>query len=429
MLMQENILQYIWQFQYFNATELLTTDKEKLQIIHPGNLNNNQGPDFSSAKIKIGQTTWVGNVEVHINSSGWALHNHSSDRNFNNVILHVVWNHDTEVKDGNGNNLPTLELKNRVPKVLLEKYNLLMGASLFIPCEKQIFPVKELTLIHWKQRLVAERLMEKSGKIFSILRETNYHWEETFWRLIASNFGLTVNSNFFMQIAKELPINLLAKHKNQIQQVEAFLFGVSGLLENEFTEKYPILLQKEYSFYKKKYAFKKVEGKLSFLRMRPANFPTIRLAQLAMLIHQSEHMFSKIRNTISVKEVKKMLLVSANDYWNYHYVFDEETAYKEKKMGKQMIDNIIINTVIPILFSYGIHKNENQFKEIALQWLEELSAEKNSITRGFEKLKIENKNALDSQFLLQLKNEYCNAKKCLECGIGNAILKSKPGNQ
>jgi hypothetical protein len=422
--MKEDLLQYIWQFQYFNNSELRATSGEVIQVIHPGNHNSNQGPDFKEAKIKINQTLWAGNIELHINSSQWNLHNHSSDSNFNNIILHVVWNHDTEIKDSNGSNLPTLELKTRVSKLLLKKYNELMESSAFIPCQNQVRQVNELTLSGWKQRLVAERLIIKSKKILDVLKETKFHWEETFWRLIATNFGLKVNSDFFRNIACSLPIKILAKHKNRIQQIEALLFGQAGLLQSEFREKYPLMLQQEYRFYQKKYNLIPVSGELFFLRMRPANFPTIRLAQLAMLIHESEHLFSKIKDALSLKEIIKMFEVKANVYWHYHYLFDEETDYKEKTLGRQMINNIIINTVVPALFAYGMHNNEEKYKDKAITLLEEVAAEKNVITKGFENLNFLNKSAFDSQALIQLKNEYCNKKFCLRCAIGNALLKN-----
>ncbi|MEO6838428.1 MAG: DUF2851 family protein [Ginsengibacter sp.] len=420
--MKEEILQYIWKFQYYNKNELMTTNGDSISVIHPGNHNVNQGPDFKEAKIKINNTLWAGNVEIHINSSHWILHNHSADSNYNNIILHIVWNHDVEIKDQNGNNLPTLEMQSRVSNMLLIKYQQLMESGQFIPCEKLQHNLNDLALTGWKQRLVAERLISKSENIFNILKETNYHWEETFWWLIASNFGLKVNSEVFKRIAQSLPISILAKHKNNVIQIEALLFGQAGLLDNKFEEKYPLMLQKEYLFYQKKYGLKKVDGELFFLRMRPANFPTIRLAQLAMLIHNSEHLFSKIKETVSISEIKKMLAVEANDYWHYHYTFDESSDYKIKKLGKQMIDNIIINTIVPIIFSYGLHNNEEPFKEKAIKWLEEISPEKNEITKGFEKLNYANKNAFDSQAFIELKNKYCNHKLCLQCSIANSIL-------
>jgi hypothetical protein len=424
--MKEEILQYIWKFQYYNNKELLSTNGDRISVIHPGTHNLNQGPDFTEAKIKIKDTLWAGNVELHINSSHWNLHQHSADNNYNNIILHIVWNHDVEIKDANGNNLPTLELQSRVSKLLLEKYSLLMETAHFIPCEKLSHNLSELSFTSWKQRLVAERLLSKSENIFDVLKQTNFHWEETFWWLIAANFGLKVNSEMLKKIAQSLPLNTLAKHKNSIIQIEAMLFGQAGLLEKDFDEKYPQMLQKEYRFYQKKYKLKPVDGELFFLRMRPANFPTIRLAQLAMLIHNSEHLFSKIKETASVGEVKKMFSLEANDYWHYHYIFDEETGYHVKRLGKQMVDNIIINTIVPILFSYGLHHEEEFYKEKAIKWLEEISPEKNAVTKGFENLHYSNKNAFDSQAFIQLKNAYCHHKLCLQCAIGNSLLKASP---
>ena len=421
--MKEKLLQYIWQFQYFNKNELATIDGEPLQIIHQGSFNTNQGADFFEAKIKIGNTTWAGNIELHIKSSDWVLHKHSADKNYNNIILHVVWQHDTEINIA-GNKLPALELHNKVSKLLLKKYEELMNASLFIPCANYVHTIKEITLLSWKQRLLAERLEEKSANILSCLEQNNFHWEETFWWLIAKNFGIKINSEAFEKTARSLSVNILSKHKNQIHQLEALLFGQAGLLEKEFSDDYPKMLQKEYEFYKKKYKLQQPVAQLFFLRMRPANFPTLRLAQLAMLISNSTHLFSKVKESVSVSEVKHFLEVTANDYWHYHYVFDEASPFKKKTLGEQMADNIIINTIVPILFAYGLHHNEQQYKDKAIAWLERISPEKNLITKGFESLKFANKNSFDSQAYIQLKNKYCDHKRCLECSIGNALLKN-----
>jgi hypothetical protein len=421
--MKEDLLQFIWEFQYFNNSELQCTDGDRVQIIHPGTHNSNQGPDFKEAKIKINDIVWSGNVELHINSSDWNMHHHSDDRNYNNIILHVVWNHDTEIKDANGNNLSTVELQSRVSKLLLEKYSKLKENVRFIPCENLHSDLSSLALSSWKQRLVAERLIDRSENILNALRQTNFHWEETFWWLIAANFGLTLNSGVFKKMAQSLPLSLVAKHKKNIIQVEALLYGQAGLLNKIFTDQYPQMLQKEYFFYQKKYKLAPVEEDLYYLRMRPANFPTIRLAQLAMLICSSEHLFSKIKETESIDELKKMFTVVANDYWHYHYVFDEVSEYKIKKLGSQMVNNIIINTVVPVIFSYGLHHGEEVFKEKAIRWLEETAPEKNTITQGFERLQYFNNNAFDSQAYIQLKNEYCKHHLCLRCVIGNSILK------
>jgi len=421
--MKERLLQYIWQFQYFNKNELTTANNEPLQIINAGSFNSNQGPDFLSAKLKISNTTWAGNIEVHINSSDWNLHKHSADNNYNNIVLHVVWVHDKEINDVHGNALPTLELQSRVSKLLLSRYEELMMASLFIPCQKQIRLVNELTLSNWKQRLLVERLQKKSAVIFQFLTENNWHWEETFWWMLAKNFGIQVNSNAFEKVARSIPINLLAKHKNQIHQIEALLFGQAGLLDKDFEEDYPVLLQKEFTFFRKKHKLERVNEQLFFLRMRPANFPTIRLAQLAMLIHTSHHLFSQIKEATSFEEVKKVLNVTANDYWHYHYMFEETSGFKKKNIGEAMINNLLINTIVPVLFAYGHQHNEQMYKDKAISWLEKISSEKNIITKGFEALNLPNKNSFDSQSYIQLKNEYCNKRRCLECAVGNAIFK------
>ena len=417
--MIERLLQFIWQFQYFNKSPLSTSAGESLQIISPGRNNFNQGPDFADAKIKIGPTTWAGNIELHFKTSDWKKHNHHKDPHYNNVILHVVWEDD----DSTPGSLPVLQLKEKVPKILLQRFEELMNATGFIACEKMIYTTRDLTWKSWKDRLLAERLLRKAKTIENYLQKCRYHWEEAFWRLLARNFGMKVNAELFEEIAGSVPVNLLAKHKNQVHQLEALLLGQANLLHEEAEEDYPKMLSREYAFYKKKYALRSCHNPAFFLRMRPGNFPSVRLAQLAMLIHESAHLFSKIREAESVKKVKTWFDITANDYWHYHYRFDEISPFKRKRLGDAMIDNIIINTIVPMLFAYGDYHGEERYKQKALQWLEETGAENNSITRGFRQLNIENKNAFDSQALIELKNEYCNKKRCLECAVGNSILK------
>jgi hypothetical protein len=298
-----------------------------------------------------------------------------------------------------------------------------MNASSFIPCEKSIQTVRDITWYSWKERLLAERLLRKAGVVEQFLQQSNYHWEESFWWLLARNFGAKVNATAFETMAKSIPLNILSKHKSQIQQLESLLFGQAGLLNDNFTEDYPILLQKEYKFLQTKYQLKPVHESIYFLRMRPGNFPTVRLAQLAALVHESSHLFSRIKEIVSVKEIKNWFDIPANDYWHYHYRFDESSSFKKKKPGSGMIDNIIINSIVPVLFAYGNYNNESKYKIKALQWLQETAAENNSITKGFHTIGVENKSAYDSQALIELKNEYCNEKKCLDCAVGNYLLK------
>jgi len=417
--MTERLLQYIWQMQYYNRNQLVTADGEQLLIIHPGTLNTNQGPDFNDAKIKVNNTLWAGNIELHLLSSDWNAHGHSADQNYQNVILHVVWQDDLPLQVP----FPVLELQSKVSKMMLARFDELMNTSRFIACENMIGQVPDLVWTSWKTRLVVERLQRKTAVVIDYLQQNNQHWEETFWWMIARNFGSTVNSDAFEKIARSLPLRLLAKHKHQLHQAEALLFGQAGLLENEFQESYPLLLQKEYRFYKKKYQLKPVSLPLYFLRMRPSNFPTIRLAQLSMLIHHSSHLFSLIKEASGLPEVIKLLDVKANDYWHYHYRLGEPSAYREKNLGEQTIHSIIINTVVPILFAFGHYHQDEALKEKALNWLQHAKAEKNNITRGFQLVGIKNDTAFDSQALLQLKNLYCMHRRCLECAVGNKLLR------
>ncbi len=418
--MTERLLQYIWQFQYFNKNELQTTTGENVQVIHPGIHNIHQGPDFTDAKILIGNTTWAGNVELHLQTKQWHQHEHHTDKNYNNVILHVVYEDD---ESDSLINIPVIELHQRISNILISRYLEWMERKSFIPCESAISQVKQLTWSAWIDRLLAERLTRKAETVFTFLKKSNHNWEDVFWWLLARNFGAHVNADAFEHMARSIPLKLLGKHKNNLLQLEALLFGQAGLLNESFQDDYSIMLQKEYAFLKNKYKLQPVYITPLFLRMRPGNFPTIRLAQLAMLVHHSSHLFSKIREANHAEEIKEWLNVSANDYWHYHYRLDEPTTYKPKNLGKAMINNIIINTMAPVIFAYGQYHQQEIYKEKALHWLESCSAESNSITSGYQQLGIKNATAAESQALIELKNEYCHYKRCLDCAVGNAIIR------
>ncbi|HRQ49767.1 MAG TPA: DUF2851 family protein [Agriterribacter sp.] len=421
--MTERLLQFIWQMQYFNKADLRTTCNEPLQVIYPGQFNTNQGPDFREASLKINTTTWVGNIELHVKASDWKLHRHGEDKNYRNIILHVVWENDDPVHDERGNEMPALVLEDKVSILLLQRYEALMLAQTVIPCSSSLAVVPELVWSSWKARLVAERLERKTHIVGEYLKETNGHWEEVFWWMLARNFGIAVNSDAFEAVARSLPVKTLAKHKHQIQHLESFLMGQAGLLNADFKEDYPRMLQKEYRFYRKKYNFLPVYEPVHFLRMRPGSFPTVKLAQLAKLIQQSSRLFGKIKAASRLHQVKNMLAVTANDYWHYHYRFDEVSAFKEKALGRQMTDNVIINTVIPVLFAYGYLNQEQSYKSRALQWLEATAPEQNSIARQWAALGVIHSSAYDSQACIELTKAYCHNKNCLNCAAGAAILK------
>ena len=422
--MNERLLQFVWQFRYYNHSSLHTTDGKSLQIIHPGILNRNSGPDFSEAKIKIDDTTWVGNVELHVCASDWHRHHHSSDKNYSNIILHVVWNNDEAIYDDIGQTLTTLEMQSLVAKVTLQRFEHLMQTADGIPCAFALPVLNEVSWLSWKERLVAERLQQKSGLIIQWLKEYDNNWEEVFWISLSRSFGMKVNAELFEQIAKTIPVNLLAKHKNQIHQLEALLLGQAGLLNEDLEDDYAILLKKEYNFLSKKYGLKAFNKQPDFLRMRPSNFPTLRLAQLAMLVHQSNHLFSKIKSAGKLNEIFKWFDITANDFWHYHYTLTDEAVYKQKSIGRSFIQHIIINAIVPVLFAYALHKNENAWHERSLNWLIELEPELNNITRQWKKYGVDNKNALHSQALIHLKNNYCNKKKCLDCAVGVKLFRT-----
>lgn len=421
--MTERLLQFIWQFQYFNHNNLLTTNDESLLVLQPGQLNRNQGPDFLEAKIKIDNTILAGSIELHLAASQWYVHSHHTDPNYNNVILHVVWQHDREATLANGSVLPSLELQPLVSVLMLQQYESLMNSKSFSACENQLPVLSEIGWMSWKERLAVERLSARAQTVLELFQESGSHWEETFWWMLARNFGVKVNMESFESIAKSISINILAKHKSQLNQLEALLLGQAGLLNDDFEEAYPQMLQREYRFLKTKHGLEPAVISPVFLRMRPANFPGLRLAQLAALVYSASHLFSKIKAAETILELKALLNITANDYWHYHYRFDEETAFKPKHLGDQMIENIIINTIAPMLFSYGHYHNEQRWKDKSVDWLSQLRAEDNNITKHWKQKGISCISALDSQALLELHKNYCNRKECLRCAVGNKMLR------
>lgn len=420
--MNERLLQFIWQFQYFNRKALGTTAGETLQIEHPGTWNHHQGPDFSAAMIRIGNTKWAGNIELHLRSSDWDKHKHTHDERYRNIILHVVWEDDAPVHDQNGQPVPTLILQQRIPRSLLVRYEQMMHTVAPVACAGYLPALTNLGWAAWKERLVAERLERKSQQVLDYLKQSGGSWEEISWWLLAAGFGIRVNTVLFEMMARSLPLSLLGKHRSQLPQLEALLMGQANLLAGKYKDAYPILLQREYRFLQKKYKLLPVNKQPAFLRMRPAAFPTIRLAQLAVFLQDSHGFFALIKEVTDCKKICDQLMVTANDYWHYHYVFEEATGFQPKQLGKQMAVSILVNTVIPILFAYGLYTGEETYKERAIQWLYQLPPEQNKLTRQWES--VTNQSALDSQALIELTNHYCAHKRCLECAVGNKILKN-----
>ena len=423
--MTEEFLHHIWKFRLFDQLELKTTEGEAINIEKPGDHNFDAGPDFFNGKIKVGKTLWAGNIEVHINASDWKKHFHQHDKAYDNIILHVVNNADIKLYRSSGEEIPTIEIKGRIHRKLFQNYLDFKSSSDWIPCEKQISSVPALILNNTIDKLLLERLERKSHAILNSLSLNNNNWEETFYQLLARNFGFKTNAEPFELLAKSLPSLTLAKHKNNLLQIEALLFGQAGMLDQHYNDKYVLALQNEYAFLKQKYRLQPVENHLwKFLRLRPVNFPTIRIAQFAGLVFNSSHLFSRILEEENEKSLRAILNVTVSEYWETHFMLDRSSKKRGKHLGDEGIDNIFINTVVPFLFVYGKQKGDERYVARALSLLENIKGESNAIISKWASLKVCTEKAYSTQGLLQLKNEYCSRKRCLNCAIGNYLLKN-----
>lgn len=424
--LHEALLQYIWQFKLFNTRNLCSSTGEKLEILHTGFKNPNAGPDFLEAQIRIDQTLWVGQVEIHKSAADWYHHKHHLDLSYDNVILHVVYEADRGAaiyrKDASA--VPCLVLKPLVNPELFERYAELMAQLEPLPCGRLIHTVDMLHIQSMVTRCAIERLEQKTTSILALLKSLNGDWAESFYRLMAKNFGFKVNALPFEMLAAALPQRWFQKHRKNPKQIEALVFGTAGLLQGKFKDTYPVQLQQEYQYLKVKYQLKPLEPSLwKFARMHPQNFPSLRLAQFSALIVRSYKLFSTLLKAKSLKELNtffKNLPVSA--YWQSHLRFDR-VGQAHTQIGDTSIQLLTINTLAPCLYAYGTYINKAVYRDRAIALLEDLPAENNHIIRYFKNKNITLQHALDSQGLLQLYTRYCSVKKCLSCSIGLKILK------
>ncbi len=421
--MPEEFYQYVWQTGAFSIKELKTTQNEAIQIIHPGIKNTHAGPDFFNARVKIGETEWAGNVEVHILASDWFKHHHEIDEAYNQIILHVVCKNDCEVIRKDGSKVAILLLTDYLNPVLATNYKLLIENINWIPCEKMLNSIDSIYKTQMLHRTATERLEIKAMLIEQDVAYLNGDWETAFYRHTAKCFGFKTNAVPFGMLAKTIPHLILGKHKNNLHQIEAIVFGQAGMLNENLIDDYGISLLKEYKFLKQKYDLKGMDAFIwKFMRMRPVNFPTIRIAQFAWLVCNSAHLFSKILSDTSINQLKKLFKAETSDYWKEHFLFDKKTVFSEKNLGENSINSLLINAVAPFLFSYGRANNNDNLKDRAIEILEKTESESNSIVEKFESLGLQSVSSLESQGLLHLKEYYCNRKKCLHCTIGNSFL-------
>lgn len=422
--MREDFLCYVWQHKLLNNNILKSSEQEDIEIIHPGTRNYDSGPDYTAAKIRIGRTIWAGNVEIHIKASDWIAHKHHKDPAYSNIILHVLYVDDTKNKHTHRVlPLPSLEIKNYIDNKIYNNFHRLINQKNWVACQNLVQNVNKIIISNWLNRLIIERLENKSEEIMHFLKYNNNNWEETFYYFLARNFGFKKNKTAFGMLAQRTPYKALGKHKNQLLQLEALLFGQAGFLNEDFEDVYPKTLKSEYFFLKKKYNLKPLEKKLwKHSKLRPANFPCIRISQFSQLFHRSKKLFSELMNAKTLHEIHKHFEIECSPYWVKHYMFDKASIDKTKMLGEDSINNIIINTIIPFMFIYGKERLDKNLMERSLEFLSQLPPESNHIVRKWGVTGVNAHSAADSQALIELKKSYCISKKCLTCPVGHQII-------
>ena len=421
--MKEEFISFLWNNCLLDPENLVTIDGDIVNILHPGQINTNSGPDFFAAKLRINDTIWVGNVEIHVLASDWIKHGHHLDGAYDNIILHLVYSYDKTVYNSKGLPMPTLEIKNQFDPRLYRNYSTLKLSASWIACQQCICQVEELIIGNWLNRLLVERLERKTREVLQFYHYFSRHWENTCYYLIARNFGFKVNSTPFGLLAQKTPRTILMKNRDRPEVLEAILFGQAGMLDASFSDPYPAKLKEEYTYQRVKHKLEPISKDLwRFARMRPVNFPTLRIAQFASVLHQNGNLFRKVIEAESIEELNIIFGATASSYWDYHYRFDQPSTQFEKRTGITAINSLIINTVVPMLFIYGKETINNQLSDKAIQFLHALAPEDNLVIRKWKKLGLSPQNAADTQALLELRKYFCISKRCLHCAIGYQIM-------
>lgn len=421
--MNEDYLHYLWVNKKLPFTQLQTHQKENLEILNFGQYLQLAGPDVFNAQIRIDQQIWAGNIEIHVKSSDWYLHHHEKDNAYDNVILHVVWEHDTPVFRKDNTEIPTLELNNYINQEELIKYKNLLKPKSWIKCENQITEVDTFIWDNFKEKLILERLERKANEILVRLKETSFDWEQVFFEFLAKNFGLNTNGNAFLSMARNIGFTIIRKERGEVENLEALFFGCLNLLQSNCDDFYFSNLKNKWEYYKLKYQLTELNGiEVSFFKHRPDNFPTIRLAQLAQFLFYNNSVFDSIITFKKLEDIQNIFKIAPSIYWNSHYNFCKSNSHKIKKISSNFTNLVVVNTIIPFRFCYEKERGNFSFEEL-LEWLKQMDLEKNSIVDKFQYFNINLANCYDSQAVLQLKNEYCNQNKCLQCAIGLHILK------
>jgi len=423
--MREDFLHYIWKFKKLQVQELKASTNERVEIISEGTHNLLSGPDFFNAKIRIAEQLWAGNVELHVKSSDWYAHGHEKDDHYDNVILHVVWEDDVSIYRKDNSQIPALELKDYISPELLVAYQKLFTKKdkNFINCEKELATMPPLIVRNWLDRLYFERLEDKSNIIVRLLQQSQNNWEQVLFNLLLRSFGSKVNADSFLSIAQGIHFSVVQKTRENVLQLEAIFYGLAGFLENEATDAYVIQLKKEYQFLKHKFSIRAAGvQKPNFFKLRPVNFPTIRLSQMANLYAIHQQLFSKIVEANTLEELYSIFDISASRYWEDHFTFEKKARSSVKKVTKSFADLLLINTILPLKFYYAQHIGKTIDLEL-VHIISKIKKEENRIIEGFSDVGLHLSNALESQAVLQLYNGYCTKNKCLQCTIGSSLLK------
>ena len=420
----ERLLHYVWKYKLYTEPYFTTANGQTVYVTDPGIANTNAGPDFFNAKIKIDDTMWAGNVELHQHASDWKLHGHHTDPAYDSVILHVVGDSDEPIRRMNGEIIPQIILS--IPEKIQENYEFLLQQDTDIACLERIGEIDRLHMVSWMEALVGERMERKTEDILRLLQQYNGDWNEVFYITLTRNFGFGTNSDAFERLARSLPLRYIRKHRDNIKQIEALFFGQAGMLKEPLSDPYYLSLQQEYSFLRHKFNLQPMDdSQYKSLRIRPANFPHIKLAQLAALWTKHDSLFSALLEITDTEEMRKLLRIMPSPYWETHYHFRYASVKKEKLLGNNALNIFLINTVAPTLFAYGLHCKQPEYTERALTLLESLPPEQNSIISRFRRAGFPAEHAADTQALIQLKRMYCEKKKCLYCRIGFKLLQKK----
>lgn len=418
----EQLMYHVWKYRLFDTENLRTIDDEPFEIIDTGLQNNDAGPDFFNAKLKIGDTIWVGNVEIHVNSSDWFRHNHHTNEVYDSVILNVVSVYDLELCRTNGQKIDQLIM--RIPDAVVTDYELLKTKhSNQIPCGSRLRELNSMLLIDWTTALAVERIQSKGDRIKQLVTLHADSWEDAFYVVLCRSFGVGINGDGFERLARSLPFNYLQKHIDSLLQTEALLFGQAGFLEDQFDHPYYILLQREYQFLRHKFKLTPLPKSVwKLLRLRPSSFPQLKIAFLASLFHKHRRLFSIFIDADSPDKLRKLFDIELHLFWENHYQFSHSSIAINKGMGRQSIDSVLINTLAPLLFAYGEFTADYVLQERALQILESISPENNRYIRNWAEVGLVCKNAFETQALIQLQRAYCDTRKCLYCRIGHQLL-------